>query len=160
MRISLLPAYVIKKIIRLIYTAVLLAWKLFDPEFLYAQCFQNGGQLGIDHIEIRNRIHNFVIGHILTGSFQFLGKTLTAWLEGLSNEERSDFFDSLFELLMQENASQPKDVLRFQNILAALKTIRMEESKRRMLSGVLQDLVETAKNLKNPGEEQPPQLSE
>ena len=102
----------------------------------------------------------FVPGGELSERSLFLDKTLSVWLEGLSNEERSDFFDSLFELLMQENASQPKDVLRFQNILAALKTIRMEEGKRRMLSGVLQDLVETAKSLKNPVEEQQPQLTE
>ena len=44
--------------------------------------------------------------------------------------------------------------------LAALKTIRVEEGKRRMLSGVLRELVDTAKSLKNPVEEQPPQLTE
>lgn len=108
--------------------------------------------------QIRGR--EFVPGGELNEHSLFLDKTLTAWLEGLSNEEREDFFDSLFEILMQENANHPKDVLRPQNILAALKTIRVEEGKRRMLSGVLQDLVDTAKSLKNPVEEQPPQLTE
>ena len=108
--------------------------------------------------QVRGR--EFVPGGELNERSLFLDKTLTAWLEGLSNEERGDFFDSLFEILMQENANHPKDVLRPQNILAALKTIHVEEGKRRMLSGVLQDLVDTAKNLKNPAEKQQPQLTE
>ena len=108
--------------------------------------------------QVRGR--EFVPGGELNERALFLDKTLTAWREGLSNEERGDFFDSLFEILMQENANHPKDVLRPQNILAALKTIHVEEGKRRMLSCVLQDLVDTAKNLKNPAEKQQPQLTE
>ena len=89
----------------------------------------------------------FVPAQALTEGSRFLDRTLTAWLAGLSNEERGAFFDSVFGLMMQENANHPKDVLRPQNILAALKTIHLEEDKRRMMGAVLQDLVETAKTL-------------
>ena len=87
----------------------------------------------------------FVSGQELSEGSRFLDRTLTTWLAGLTNAERSEFFDGIFGLMMQENASHPKDVLRPQNILAALKTIRLEEGKRRMMGTVLQELMESAK---------------
>ena len=78
---------------------------------------------------------------------------MTTWLSSLDNTQRSEFFDGIFGLLMQENASQPKDVLRPQNVLAALKTIHLEEGKRRMLGSILQNLVDTAKSLRNESQE-------
>lgn len=90
-----------------------------------------------------------VPGQELTEGSRFLDRTLTAWLAGLTNAERGEFFDGIFGLLMQENASQAKDVLRPQNILAALKAIHLEEGKRRMIGTVLQELVESAKTVHN-----------
>lgn len=89
---------------------------------------------------------HFAPGQELAEGSRFLDRTFTAWLAGLTNEERGEFFDSVFGLLMLENASHPKDVLRPQNILAALKTIHLEGDKRRMMGSVLQELVESAKN--------------
>ena len=100
----------------------------------------------------------FVPGNELTESSLLLDRTLSTWLEGLSNEERSEFFDGLFSLLMQENASHPVDVLRPQNVLAALKSIHLEDGKRRMLTAKMQDLVETAKSILNRKEAQGRQL--
>lgn len=102
----------------------------------------------------------FVPAPALTEGSVFLKQTLTGWLAQLSDTERGEFINGIFSLLMLENASQAKDVLRPQNVLAALKTIRLDEEKRRMLSTVLQELVEAAKQVKNPGQEQIPQLSE
>ena len=69
----------------------------------------------------------------VTESSLFLDRTLTTWLDGLTMEERSAFIDGIFGLLTQENASQAKDLLRPQNILAILKAIRMDEEKRHMM---------------------------
>ena len=91
----------------------------------------------------------FVPAEGVTESARFLDRTLTNWLEGMTNAERSEFFEGLFSLLMLENASAPKDVLRPQNILAALKSIRLEESKRKMMGTVLQNLLESAKTVHN-----------
>ena len=91
----------------------------------------------------------FVYAEDVTESSRFLDKTLTTWLEGLSNEDRGEFCDAIFGLLMLENASQPKDVLRPQNVFAALKTIRLEEAKRRKMRTVLQNLLESAKTVRN-----------
>lgn len=90
---------------------------------------------------------NFVPAKALTEGSVFVERTLTGWLEGLSNAERGDFFDAVFGLMMLENASQPKDVLRPQNVLAALKSIHLDEEKRRMMGTVLQELVEAAKTV-------------
>ena len=92
---------------------------------------------------------DFVPGQALTAGSLFLDRTLTTWLAGLTNEERSQFFDGLFDLLMLEDAAHPKDVLRPQNILAALKTISAQEDKRRMIGAVFQELVDSAKAVHN-----------
>lgn len=88
----------------------------------------------------------FVPAEDVTEGARFLDRTLTTWIEGLSIEERSAFFDAVFGLLMQENASRPRDVLRPQNILAALKSIHLEDEKRKMMGAVLQELLESARS--------------
>ena len=92
---------------------------------------------------------NFVPVQEVTEGSRFLDRTLTTWLEGLTNEERSEFFDSVFSLLMQENANYAKDVLRPQNILATLRSISLEDGKRRMIGSVLQELLDSAKAVHN-----------
>lgn len=92
---------------------------------------------------------DFVSGQELTEGSRFLDRTFTTWLAGLTNAERGEFFDGVFGLLMQENANYAKDVLRPQNILAALRSIRLEEGKRRMIGTVLQELVDSAKSVHN-----------
>lgn len=92
---------------------------------------------------------DFVAGKALTESSLFLDRTLTAWLDGLTNEERSRFFDALFDLLMLEDASRPRDVLRPQHILAALRSISLEGENRKLLSQLLQELLDTAINQHN-----------
>ena len=89
---------------------------------------------------------DFVPMEDVTEGAYFLDRTLTAWLEGMSNQERRDFIEWIFEILMQEKVSQPKDLLRPQNLLAALRTIRAEHEKRQMSGAILQGLLESAKN--------------
>lgn len=96
----------------------------------------------------------FVQAQALAEGSVFLERTLRGWLAGLSNAERGEFFDAVFGLMMLENASQTRDVLRPQNVLAALKTIRMDEEKRRMMGTVLLELVDTAKAVHTKSEEE------
>lgn len=103
---------------------------------------------------------SFVPAPALTEGSVFLKQTLSGWLAQLSEGERGEFINGVFSLLMLENASQTKDVLRPQNVLAALKTIHLDEEKRRMLSAALQELVEAAKRAKNPVQVQIPKLPE
>ena len=92
---------------------------------------------------------DFIPVQELTEGSLFVERTLTGWLEGLSNEERSAFFDAVFGLFMQENANHPKDILRPQNLLAALRSIHLQEDNRRMMGAVLQELLESAKTARD-----------
>lgn len=99
------------------------SWVVLGKEFIYLE------QLGEDS--------------------RFLDKTIRLWLEGLDNGERSEFFDAVFDLLLLENASQVKDILRPQNIKTLFKTLQMDEEKRKMIGSVLTELLEAAKSTYN-----------
>ena len=88
---------------------------------------------------------DFLPAEELTADSRFLDRTFKTWLAGLTAEERNQFFDSVFDLLMQENASRPVDVLRPQNMLALFKTMQTDEQRRNLISSVLLELVESAK---------------
>ena len=88
---------------------------------------------------------NFVAVEDVTEGAYFLDRTLSTWLEGMTNQERSDLVEWIFDVLMQENVSQPRDLLRIQNIRAALRMVRTEHEKRRMTGALLQELLESAK---------------
>ena len=82
----------------------------------------------------------------LAESSRSLDRTLTTWLAGMSQTERNEFIDGMFELLMLENAQRPKDVLRPQNIVASIRTLYGDGTKRKMMSAVLQELVNSARS--------------
>ncbi len=123
---------------------------------------------GEDHTVIRsNQIgimqHDPYSWQIMGGSFilmddrtedsHFLERTFKLWLAGMTNEERSEFFDVLFDLLMMENASRPSHVIRPQNLVALFKTLQMDEDRRRVLTSVLMELLEAAKQSQIPTED-------
>lgn len=87
---------------------------------------------------------NFILMEELTADSRFLDRTFKTWLAGMTNEERGDFFDAVFDLLMLENASRPLDVLRPQNIKALFQTLHMDEERRSIITNVLQELVQAA----------------
>ena len=88
---------------------------------------------------------DFVLVEELTADSRFLDRTFKTWLAGMTAEERNEFFDSVFDLLMMENANRPRDVMRPQNIRALFKTMHMDEDRRRMIASVLLELVDSAK---------------
>ena len=76
---------------------------------------------------------------------RFLDKTIRVWLEGLEKEERGAFFEAVFDLLLLENASQVRDILRPQNIMTLLRTLQLDEEKRKLIGSVLTELLDAAK---------------
>ena len=80
-----------------------------------------------------------------TADSHFLDRTFRDWLENMTLEERNEFFDTVFDLLMTENANRPRDLLKPQNVLAYLKTWHMDESTRRTISTVMGNLLQTAR---------------
>ena len=81
-----------------------------------------------------------------TADSRFLDRTFRTWLAGMTPEERNEFFDAVFDLLMMENASRPRDLMRPQHLRTLLRTMQMDEEKRRLIASVLIDLVESARN--------------
>lgn len=83
----------------------------------------------------------------LTAGSRFLDKTFKIWLAGLTVQERSDFFDAVFDLLMADNASSPRDLVRPQNLRTLLKNLQTDDDRRTLIGSVLLELVESAKNV-------------
>ncbi len=93
---------------------------------------------------------NFILMDDLTQDSRFLERTFTTWLAGMTAQERSEFFDLVFELLMLENASRPRDVIRPQNLLALIRTLKVDGERRRVLVEALTELVGAAVRSQSP----------
>jgi len=87
---------------------------------------------------------DFIPGEALTSDSRFLDRTLKNWLAGMSNEERNTFFDSVFDLLMIENTSKTRDIVRPQNIISYIKTLQADDSKRHLIARELANLLLSA----------------
>ena len=70
----------------------------------------------------------------------------------MTPEERGAFFDAVFGLLMTENASHPRDVLRLQNIRAYLKSLKEDDTRRRVILSELAELVQSARQAQHSDE--------
>lgn len=98
---------------------------------------------------------NFLIMEERTRDSFFLDKTFRTWLEGMTKEERSAFFDALFDLLMQENVNRPRDILRPQNLLTYIRALHTDEAARGTIGSVLGSLLQSAKEANS--RSQPPE---
>lgn len=96
---------------------------------------------------------NFIIMEERTAGSHFLDRTLRSWLEGMTLEERNEFIDTVFHLLMAEGASKPIDLLKPQNLLSYFRTLQMDENVRNTIASVLTNLIQTAKDTKIPSDD-------
>ena len=87
---------------------------------------------------------SFIRMDALTADSRFLDRTFKTWLAGMTPEERNEFFDAVFDLLMLENASKPVDILRPQNLKALFQTLHMDEERRNIITSVLLELAQAA----------------
>lgn len=99
---------------------------------------------------------DFIILDEREGDSLFFDNVFDEWLESMTNEERNEFVDSFFDLIMTPDTHRPRDILKPQNILTYFKTLHMEENKRKIVGAELSKLVEVAKHniekVKNQGE--------
>ena len=93
---------------------------------------------------------DFIRMEELTADSRFLDRTFDTWLAGMTPEERNQFFDAMFDLLMLENASKPKDILRPQNIKALFQTLQTDEERRSIITSVFQELAQAAFRSQDP----------
>ena len=81
----------------------------------------------------------------LTEDSRFLDRTFKNWLAGMSNEERSDFFDTVFSLLATGDVSHVGEILHPENVRTYFKTLQSDGKMRHIISTELQNLIESAK---------------
>ena len=89
---------------------------------------------------------NFIQEDTLTSDSRFLDRTFKNWLSQMTNEERSEFFDTVFSLLESTGAERTGEIIRPQNVLAYVKTLKTNESMRNVLASELARLVSSARH--------------
>ena len=88
---------------------------------------------------------NFLQVEELTADSRFLDRTFKNWLASMTNEERSEFFDTVFDLLESTGAERAGEIIRPQNVRAYLKTLKSNEYMRNVLATELVRLVSSAR---------------
>ena len=88
---------------------------------------------------------NFIQEDALTSDSRFLDRTFKNWLSQMTNEERSEFFDTVFGLLESTGAERTGELIRPQNVLAYVKTLKTNESMRSVLASEFSRLVSSAR---------------
>ena len=92
----------------------------------------------------------------LTADSRFLDRTFKNWLSGMSNEERSAFFDTVFELLESTGAERAGEIIRPHNVRAYLKTLHTNDQMRNLLASELVRLASSARQAQqNPEKDLP-----
>lgn len=89
----------------------------------------------------------FLEAEDLSPDNKFLARTIKNWLSGMTNEERSEFVDTVYDLLSTGGAQKTYHLLRPQNIRTVLKTLNSDENARRLLATELAELIQSARNI-------------
>ena len=63
----------------------------------------------------------------------------------MTTGERYQFFDTLFDLLMTEDASRPLDIFKPQNLKAYIQSLTTDGNARRIIGSELENLIQSAK---------------
>ena len=77
----------------------------------------------------------------------FVDKTMKSWLASMTMEERNEFFDGVFGLLMTDNTASVWDMLKPQTMLSYIRNLRTNEPMRNMLTAELDKLIQSAKQV-------------
>ena len=95
---------------------------------------------------------NFLHVEELTADSRFLDRTFKNWLSKMSNDERSAFFDTVFDLLESTGAERTGEIIRPQNVRAYLKTLKTNEYMRSVLASELASLALSARQAQRSSE--------
>ena len=91
----------------------------------------------------------------LTADSRFLDRTFKTWLSKMTNDERGEFFDTVFELLESTGAEHAGEIIRPQNVRAYLKTLKTNEYMRNILASELVRLISSARQAQTSPEAAP-----
>ncbi len=81
----------------------------------------------------------------ITANSHFLNQTIKTWLAGMTNEERNEIVDTVFDLLSVGNVENVLDIIHPKNIRNYLRTLNSNAKIRRILSEELLSLIEAAR---------------
>lgn len=102
---------------------------------------------------------NFLPVEELTADSRFLDRTFKNWLSNMSKEERSEFFDTVFDLLSSGGAEHTGEIMRPQNVRAYLKVLQSNEYMRNILASELVNLAFSARQAQdNISGKKPPEM--
>ena len=87
----------------------------------------------------------FVPMEEITADSRFLDQTIKTWFSGMTNEERNEIVDAIFDLLSMGDVENVMDILQPKNLKHYLKTLATNGRIRKMLSGEFLSLLEAAK---------------
>ena len=87
----------------------------------------------------------FVPMEEVTDSSKFLDLTIKEWLSGMSNAERNEIVDTVFDLLEIGNVNSVFDLIHPKNVRTYLKTLSTDGKLRRILSEEFMSLIEAAR---------------
>lgn len=85
--------------------------------------------------------NDFIQMDEITAGSRFIDRTIKNWLAGMTMEERSNFVDTLYELLTVGGASLTAELINPKNVRTYLKTLNENENKRRIIAEKLASLV-------------------
>ena len=95
----------------------------------------------------------FIEEEAFTADSRFLDRTFKTWLAGMTTEERYQFFDTVFDLLMTEEADRPLDIFKPQNLKAYIQNLTTDGNLRRIIGSELENLIQSAKAVQLVNEE-------
>ena len=88
---------------------------------------------------------DFVPMEEITSDSRFMNLTIRNWLAGMTNEERNEVVDAVFELLSIGDVDNVIDIIQPKNIGNYLRTLHANAKIRRILSDELTSLIEAAR---------------
>lgn len=100
----------------------------------------------------------FVPMEEVTDSSKFLDLTIKEWLSGMSNAERNEIVDTVFDLLEIGNVNSVFDLIHPKNVRTYLKTLSTDGKLRRILSEEFMSLIEAARKTQLALEEKQSQI--
>lgn len=97
---------------------------------------------------------DFVPMEQVTQDSKFLDMTIKEWLSGMTNQERNEIVDTVFDLLSIGNVNNVFDIIHPKNVRTYLKTLTTNGEIRRILSEEFMNLIEAARKTQLALEEQ------
>ena len=88
---------------------------------------------------------HFVPMEEITADSRFLNQTIKHWLSGMTNQERNEIVDALYELLTVGNVDNVLEIIHPKNIRNYLRTLNTNSKIRKILSEELLGLMEAAR---------------